>query len=327
MTTFRFTPVQTPSVSDEVTLVSPALRLRTVPQFGGKLTELRSVRTGREWLWRNPRHVLRQGKPFANYVGEFDTGGWDELFPTVAPVPAGVDMGPWGTGGLTDHGEVWYRSWQTTASGVNHCAQVAAPLSDDFRFQRVTRLDQRRPIATFSYELENLGSDEMPFVWAAHPLFRCESGMSLEIEGNPKIEAVHYVGRRFERTPVSGHWCDLVARFPFLSSSVGWSHSDLSCGLTFKAFVRTEAGQSVGLVNRASGEQLSIRHGGGPVTHTAIWLNFGGWSGDSGERLCNIGIEPTTFPGDAPPQLPHPAAMLSPGETRAWNLELSIDSI
>ncbi|MEO1583777.1 MAG: hypothetical protein AAFR96_04295 [Planctomycetota bacterium] len=324
MTTFETNRIR-PAAVDEVTLSSPALRLRTAPQLGGKLVELRSVKTGRDWLWRNPRHELRQGKPLADYVGEFDSGGWDELFPNVAPVPAGIDMGPWGSGGLTDHGELWYRLWQTEASGGRSCTQTAASLTDEFRFGRTIRLDPQRAAASLSYELTNLGHEAMPFVWAAHPLFRCEPGMSLQIDGHLEVEAVHCAGKRFEGVPTSCLWQDLVERFPFIDNASGWSPDDLRCGLTFKAFVRTDRGQAVSLLDRTSGERLSLGHSGGPVTHTAIWLNFGGWSGDNGERLCNIGIEPTTFPGDEPPRVPHPSARLLPGETRQWELGLSID--
>ena len=112
-----------------------------------------------------------------------------------------------------------------------------------------------------------------------------------------------------------------------LAPAGGWADEQLGCGLAMKVFLRTAASEPVSLADRKSGEMLSLAHGGGPVTHTAIWLNLGGWSGDAGEMHCNVGIEPTTFPADVPPSQPESAASLQPGEMRSWSLSLSIDRL
>lgn len=326
MTTIRPNAVQQAPVQ-EVTMTSPYLRVRTAPRLGAKLTELRSLRSGRDWLWRNPRHMMRQGKPFADYVGEFDSGGWDELFPNVEPVPAGVMLGKWGDGGLTDHGELWYREWKSDSESPLRCSQTVASDTIGFRFRRGVSLDRLSPRADFAYEIENKGPVSLPFVWAAHPLFRCEPGMSLHIDHDLRISGVQCHGKPFDGIPSGGTWGQLVDRFPFLAHSAGWTAEDLACGLTLKVFVETNAGDAVSLVDQASSERLSLWHYGGPVTHTAIWLNFGGWSGDHGAQLRNIGIEPTTHPADSPPSSLDASTLLESGEVREWSLSLAIERL
>ena len=297
------------------------------PSCGAKLTELRSLRSGRDWLWKNPRQMMRQGKPFADYVGEFDSGGWDELFPNVAPVPAGTDLGEWGSGGLTDHGELWYREWNHDLSSEVLSRQRVDSDEIGFSFERGIRLDRLNARAELSYEVENRGAAPLPFVWAAHPLFRCEAGMSLHIDPQLPIEGVQCHGRPFDAVPKSGTWGDILDRFPFVAADAGWTNDELASGLTLKVFVRTGADDAVSLVDRGSRERLSVRHRGGPVTHTAIWLNLGGWSGDQGARHRNIGIEPTTHPADVPPTVPSASTRLEPGERRSWSLSVSVDRL
>ncbi|RPH61827.1 MAG: DUF5107 domain-containing protein, partial [Chloroflexi bacterium] len=60
------------------------LELSIVPGLGGKINSLRDVRTGREWLWRNPRLPYKRLPHGSSYVAEADTGGWDECFPSVS---------------------------------------------------------------------------------------------------------------------------------------------------------------------------------------------------------------------------------------------------
>src|SRR5271156_6921865 len=94
-----------------VALTNDAIRVVVIPGLGGKIISLQSRDSGREWLWRNPYLPLR--KPPANPLnfGLFDAGGWDEVFPTVDPCR--VPDSAWGNRTLTDHGELWYRPWQT----------------------------------------------------------------------------------------------------------------------------------------------------------------------------------------------------------------------
>jgi len=55
-----------------------------------------------------------------------------------------------------------------------------------------------------------------------------------------------------------------------------------------------------------------------------LWLNYGGWSGDGGSPLRNIGIEPCIGMPDALDQAvaAKTALTLRAGEERVWQVEV-----
>ena len=70
---------------DTVLVDTGALSLALMPELGGKISSLRDLRTGREWLWRHPRMAYQRVSHGSSYITKADTGGWDECFPSVAP--------------------------------------------------------------------------------------------------------------------------------------------------------------------------------------------------------------------------------------------------
>jgi galactose mutarotase-like enzyme len=304
------------------TLQSSTLRVRTVPSCGAKITELRSLASGRDWLWVNPRHMLRQGKPFASYVAEFDTGGWDELFPTVDPIAPGVPLDGWGTAGLTDHGEVWHRQWSTERTGSLSVTQSVVGEAPSFEFTRSLRLDRLHPTMRLKYRISNAGHAGLPYLWAAHPLFRCDTGMSIEIDPRTPVMSA----RRYDTDEPGrlscGTWGQIIDRFGFLNRAGGWSDAERRGGMTLKVFLRLTGTRSIALHDWRSGERLVIADPAGTIEYAALWLNFGGWSGDGNVSYCNIGIEPTTCAGDTPLAADD---RLEPGESREWSLAVSIE--
>ncbi len=65
-----------------------AVRLTVIPGWGGKVVEIFDRRRGREWLFENPAFSHERCAAClpaygADYMGQFDLGGFDECFPTV----------------------------------------------------------------------------------------------------------------------------------------------------------------------------------------------------------------------------------------------------
>lgn len=89
------------------TLANGLISLTFIPELGGKLSSLRDLRSGREWLWTN-EHLPYQKPTGSNSYVNADTGGWDECFPTVAP--CSYPLEPWQGIPLPDHGELWSQS-------------------------------------------------------------------------------------------------------------------------------------------------------------------------------------------------------------------------
>lgn len=127
-----------------------------VPELGGKLASIQSRSTGREWLWMNPHLDLRKPEIGASYIRDFDTGGWDEVFPTVDPCHASGTA--WGNTELTDHGELWCRPWQIESSEVDRSGTAALALDvGDSNLSKMARLpwgfQSRRRKAVYRGEL------------------------------------------------------------------------------------------------------------------------------------------------------------------------------
>jgi galactose mutarotase-like enzyme len=79
---------------------------------------------------------------------------------------------------LGDHGEVWRKSWERTDSGEN-------PLELSFKLDCETypmrcvksfSLDKEEPILTIDYEIRNLSSKKLPFIFKLHPAIKIEEG-------------------------------------------------------------------------------------------------------------------------------------------------------
>jgi hypothetical protein len=91
-----------------VQLANDQLFVSFLPEVGAKMNSLKSVRSGREFLYKPLRDPYRRAAYGASFA-DYDTSGFDECCPTMAeciyPEPgfAGRKM--------PDHGDLWSASW------------------------------------------------------------------------------------------------------------------------------------------------------------------------------------------------------------------------
>src|SRR5260370_29606492 len=85
---------------EPLSLRNELLQVRFLPAFGGKITSLRSVRTGEEFLLP-PVSGYRRVSPSAGF-SESDGGGFDECLPSVASCEGIAGELP-----VPDHGDLW----------------------------------------------------------------------------------------------------------------------------------------------------------------------------------------------------------------------------
>ena len=140
--------------------------LRIEPGFGARVTSLRDLRTGREWLVQGP--ATGDASDRASYLGT-EARGWDECFPTVAPCthPA--------YGAMRDHGALWGRPWTDRGDGW------LARKGDGFSFAR--RLSLSDACVTAEYELSSVSDAPMDWMWSQHCLLDARPGARLELSG------------------------------------------------------------------------------------------------------------------------------------------------
>lgn len=163
----------------------PAWRLSAGPveavltPQGGKVQSLRLG--GRELLWQGKNKTYRTSQ----YGDVFETGefsGFDDMFPNISAgrYPGGL----WDGTLLPDHGEVWTQPWRDaeTDGGLElTVCGVRLP----YRLTKKAVVTERS--LELSYEAENLTAHPMQYLWAAHPLFLLEDGMTLELPGAKEI--------------------------------------------------------------------------------------------------------------------------------------------
>ena len=150
-------------------LCNDQLEIVIVPTLGGKIISCRSVLSGREWLWTNPHLPQRDPAGQTDYVGGFDTGGWDELFPTVESCL--VPNTPWGDHPLSDHGEIWRRRPTSRPTETNHDESSSISLRVNgeplpFTFERTLTLAANEARLEIAYRLTSRAHRPLPYIWA-----------------------------------------------------------------------------------------------------------------------------------------------------------------
>jgi galactose mutarotase-like enzyme len=302
-----------------LSLHNDSLELLALPGAGARITHLRR-RQGREWLWRNP--VL----PFAvppielptsptAYVDRYDSGGWDECFPTIESCPL---PGAPAAAALPDHGELWCAEWQhdlldrpplTSWRSVTRCRTVPA------EFQREITLEDDS--LRFDYRLRSLGTAPFPWLWSAHPLFSIQPGTLLELPGvsHARVGAVH--GRHDLMAGDELAWPPLGGSGFVVPETGGWA---------VKLFLDSATEGIARLTDPTRGETLELQWDAGALPWVGLWLNLGGWS-PSGAPYRNLAIEPCVTASDRLDATRNGgllAPFLPPREERGWRLTVAL---
>jgi galactose mutarotase-like enzyme len=152
-------------------LENESARAVLLPEWGAKTISLVHKGLGIETLWQNPEPKFRRtvyGDPYGD--GEF--AGFDEMFPTVSRCY--YESPPWAGIEAPDHGEVWTVPWETAIEGDLATLSVHGTRFP-YTLRKTVSLDGARLVAR--YAAENLSSEPMDFIWAAHPLFIATEGM------------------------------------------------------------------------------------------------------------------------------------------------------
>ncbi|MGH7977606.1 MAG: hypothetical protein ACREDS_09230 [Limisphaerales bacterium] len=238
------------------------IELAVVPELGAKIISLKSLRTGREWLWHPPDGL----KLFRNRDGDdfskSPLAGIDECFPTVAPCR-------WQGRDLPDHGEVWNAPWSVdTPAWENEILKTRVQLKiSPFEFGRTIELSGNE--IRISYQLTNHGVEKENFLWALHPLLELQPGDELEL---PASTRALFNG---------ADWVDSIA-----SAVPKKKFSKI-----FAAPVR-EGRAAIG--NTKTGERLEFEWQPDENCALGLWLTRGGWHGHH-----HFAIEPANGDDDA----------------------------
>lgn len=285
----------------QIVLRSGELELVFLPDQGGKWRSLRDRKHNREWLWENPHLPTMPVRYGASYIETMDTGGWDEIFPSVSPCTL--------DGGIVipDHGALVGVPWAVVEQSETRLVMAVEGDTFPFRFTRTIELSGTK--IHCSYRLENLGETSFPWLWCAHPLFPVEPGMTLEADPTARFGVVKGIGSA--KT--------LEGRTVTLSDLPDWALSDgFESPWAAKLFSESTCVDQVTL-RQADGSGLRFCWDAKTLPHLGLWINCGAWSGCGSAEYFNLGIEPSTLPVDDLTEVDNPPS-LAPGEASEWTL-------
>ncbi len=305
---------------ETIELNTGAVSLSMIPALGGKIASLRDLRTGREWLWRNPRMPYKQTRPGASYVREADTGGWDECFPTVAPCK--YPSPPWTGATLQDHGELWSQAVAIEVRRVGGDVVLRSlwqGLALPYRFERTLSISPGTARLHMAYEASNDSGEPIRFIWSAHPLLAIEPGMELQMPPSARFNcASSFPPDLFDQ--------DKNVRFPLTTG--GLSTSSLPpAGFRIALKLWSDPLQEGWAVMRARDGELRMRWQSGELRQLASWINLGAWAGDEGEPYYNLGLEPCIGAQDSLTDAVDKfnlAGTIPPRGSRTWALDVEL---
>lgn len=287
--------------TDAVCLENAAVRVVVSPRCGGKLTSLFDKRTQTEWLWFNPQLPVREAQYGESYVERLDSGGWDEIFPSVQPCRARLADGD--EAGVPDHGDLVQLPWEVLEAGSEHLDMACRGRCLPFDFYRRMQLSGGE--MRIDYRVKNTGRVAYPWIWCTHPLLPLDAIASVEVDADFKVLGGESGG------------------VGLIGSTLRWDQlPPASASWAVKLFSAPRATDTI-RVRHKNGASLRLGWDVEENPYLALWVNNGGWAGTGGEPYFNLGVEPTNAPDDDLTACKKPP-VLKAGETAEWSLAVDV---
>lgn len=295
-----------------LTLSNDRISLVVLPEIGGKIASLKSLKTGREWLWLNPHLPMAPPIYGASYVEKQDFGGWDEIFPSVSPAKVqGFD--------IPDHGDLAVLPWEVAEQSATGVRMAVTTRFAPVMFERALTLEGATLRA--DYRMTNLDSKPVPYLWCAHPLIALEPGMTIELPvgGNMRIDGGVGVqaGANFAWPQAPG--LPNLSRVPD-PAAPGFQP------FAAKLFTAKGAVGEVAIGSPDGREKLRLTWDAADAPYLGLWFNCRGWSGCGSAPYFNLGVEPATAPFDdlGAAMKDGSGRHLAPAKTQAWSFKVTL---
>ena len=271
-------------------IANQVLSLTIIPDLGGKISSMRDLRNGREWLWTNPQLPYRQHDYGTSYVQEADTGGWDECFPTVSACY--YPLSPWKGRSIPDHGEIWPLQWSIECNGDGVTTLIihmqAQSVGLPYVFRRTITVTAGSPSLRFDYRVESQSDSDMGFIWSSHPLFAIEPGMRVQLPDNTRMNI--WLGIPAQLEPQSGEQA-----WPAHAKLDGheWDLSsmpDETASIGIKLWSQPLAQGYAALLARDG--EFRFTFDTVQLSQVGLWINARAYSGMAGNPYYNLALEP-----------------------------------
>jgi hypothetical protein len=303
-----------------VQLANDQLFVSFLPELGAKMNSLKSIRSGREFLYQ-PRERLYRCAAYGASFADYDPGGFDECCPTIAEcIYPGL-----GFAGrkMPDHGGLWSTSWDYWA-GDGELFFETQGKSLPYRFRKNVRVEDN--VIMLAYEIENTGSEEFAFLWSAHPLLAVEASCRIVLP--EEVSGLFVEWSRGERLGKFGDSCG----WPIAACKDGERADlselrDASARTADKVFTSRLQEGFCALCYPRTKETIAFHFNPQDVPYLGIWICQGGWpSPESGH--FTVGLEPCTGYPDSLREAVHRGScdVLRSKQKKKWALRIEIQS-
>jgi hypothetical protein len=292
------------------------LQMEFIPELGAKMSSLRSLVSGREFLLPPSRPYRRPA--YSDDFAQYDTSGFDECCPTVSACeyPSGRFAGRL----MPDHGDLWSTPWQCEVKRDELFCEVQGRCLP-YIFRKRAHLELST--AVLSYEIENVGDDAFSWLWSAHPLLAVESGCRVVLPSEVTTLFVNWSSA--ERLGKFGANCLWPIARDKNGTKVDLSRFGSSVGAADKLFTSRLSVGECGVMYPQTDESLSIRFDPKVVPYLGLWICQGGWPSRNNGHFT-LALEPCTGRPDSLQEAMKAGEcdLLQPGQRVNWELRFEV---
>lgn len=300
----------------QVTLENDCLKLRLLPQVGGKMVDLISKKTQTQFLLK-PDSGSTGLKP--SFGEEFDLKyayGFDECLPTVAPDRYQLNDNEID---LPDHGEVWSRSWeyQVLSDSSVELSIKGAGLGYVFT-KRIELVDNEIAI---TYHLQNRSTEGFHYVWSSHPLLEVQEGDQIIMGQEVKKMNVYWSSDSVlqDRSRISWPISQKQDKAVDYSKVPGQGSN-----IAVKLFTSRLSVPCAVLYRSHSDESLVFSYDSLTDPYLGLWLCYNGWPEHSDQKSFTVALEPCNSPSDLLSEAVKlgKAPLINAGKSHNWSLSI-----
>ncbi|MBI4536026.1 MAG: DUF5107 domain-containing protein [Ignavibacteriae bacterium] len=293
-----------------LTVESEHLRVVLLPELGSKMIELRSKKSGRQFLLE-PQTIGRSYRrpSYGDDFAAYDTSGLDECFPNMA------------ASFFPDHGELWSRAWDWKRDNKGLLFSIEG-VRAHYRFEKRLRVEGNK--VRLNYRVHNLSSESMHFLWSAHPLLNVRAGTKLLLPCH-----VNQVRIDWTSDPGIGKHLDILP-WPSLSLSNGVidysvvQEKDLCQALKGYTGAMTEGWAAAYFADTDESFVLEFDTRENP--YLGIWLSYGGWPSGGNNGHLTVALEPCSGRSDSLEEARQrgECGFIEAAGVKEWSLTLSV---
>lgn len=271
---------------------------------GARITSLKSLGDGREWLTRE-RGDARAAPSYGARFTDTDHCGWDEIFPSVNP--CAYPVAPYMDWDVPDHGELWSATWDVLDATPTSILQRTRSEHFGYNFERSLVIEGATLRAEYACTIDSETPGTLPMLWALHPQFSVQDGSRVQLSGEPSHildtsdpAAVHRVDWRGDL---------VVAR-------------DVQLGKDRMIYVVPDEPVDEARIVDPSGASLCLRWDHSFAPYLGIWMDNGRFTN---ERV--VALEPTNgfFDELARASCSGRVGLFAPGRRVSWWVQVRVE--